>query len=414
MRSPRRGRAVASVLLAAVAAILIPGHPALAAEYELDSVALYEVHPDERDIGVTVGIEFTNTTPDPDGRFSVFDELRLAIHDQPADVVASDGEGELDVEVAEAAGVTVATIDLREGVRYEESVELELAYRIVDGDGSDARIGPQLVVFPAWGFGTSSEVDISVPPGFEVRVDGDDVEEGEDGVLSSGPIDDPTAWLAIITALGPAEYTTVGATVPLDGGTADVLVRAFADDPAWAESTRDVVVEVLPWLEREIGLPFPQLGQLVVTQGVPGDGGEFGEGVAGPGEIVVAHDQPPFTVVHQLAHLWLAPPLVESRWISEGLASDLAAGAGDPLGLEPPFDPEAEAERLADDALPLDAWDTTADPAFSAYAHAQSWALIAELRAEIGDDALRAVLARTAASPFSMTSQTPPASPMQV
>ncbi len=139
-------------------------------------------------------------------------------------------------------------------------------------------------------------------------------------------------------------------------------------------------------------------GSSSVTQGVPGDGGEFGEGAAGPGEIVVAHDQPPFTVVHQLAHLWLAPPLVESRWITEGLASDLAAAAGDDLGLEQPFDPAAEAERLAEDAQPLDGWDATSDAAFAAYAHAESWALIAELRAEIGDDALRAILARTAAS----------------
>jgi hypothetical protein len=397
MRSAWRRRTVASVLLAAIAAVLVPNHPALAAEYELASVALYEVRPDAGDIGVSVGIEFTNTTPDPAGRFSVFDELRLAIHDQAADVVASDGSGDLDVAVADVAGVMVATIDLREGVRYEESVELELAYRIVEDDGTDVRVGPQLVVFPAWGFGTSSVVDISVPPGFEVRIDGDGLEE-EDGILTSGPIEDPTAWLAIVTALGPAEYSTVGATVPLDGGTADVLVRAFADDPGWAESTRDLVVDGLPWLEREIGLPYPQVGQLVITQGVPGDGGEFGEGAAGSGEIVVAHDQPPFTVVHQLAHLWLAPPLVESRWIAEGLASDFAAAASEELGLEPPYDPAAEAERLADAAQPLDSWDSTTDPAFVAYAHARSWALVSELRAEIGDGALRAVLARTAAS----------------
>ena len=84
MRSPWRRRAVASVLFAALAAILVPSHPALAAEYELDSVALYEVHPAERDVDVTVGIEFTNTTPDPEGRFSVF------VPDLPS--VATQGE----------------------------------------------------------------------------------------------------------------------------------------------------------------------------------------------------------------------------------------------------------------------------------------------------------------------------------
>jgi hypothetical protein len=390
------GRAIVAIVLAAVCLSLVPVVPVRAAEYELDSVARYDVHPDERDVAVTVTIGFTNTTPDPDGRFSVFDELRLAIHDEPADVVATDDDGDLDVEVAEAAGVTVATIALREGVRYEESVEVVLTYRIVNG-GGDARIGPQLVSFPAWGFGTSSEVGISIPPGFEVRVDGDGLTEGADGTLASGPIDDPTAWLTLVTAIGPAEYTDLDASVTLDGATTGILIRAFADDPEWASSTRDIVVGALPLLERAIGLPYPLAGQLVVTQGVSAGGPAF-EPAPSPGEIVVAHDQPPFTLLHQLAHLWIDEPLVESHWIAEGLASDYAARVAGELGIEVPYDPAEEAERLAADAQPLDSWTAMADPARDAYAHARAWQLMAEIREEVGEDAIAAVLARTVAS----------------
>lgn len=390
-----RARAVPAMLLAGLLLAMVSGAPARAAEYELDSVARYDVHPAERDVAVTVSIEFTNTTPDPDGRFSVFDELRLAIHDEPADVVATDGSGELDVEVDETAGVTVATIDLRDGVRYEESVEVELGYRIVNG-AADARIGPQLVSFPAWGFGTSSEVDITIPPGFDVRVDGDALTMDGNGTLTSGPIEDPTAWLALVTALGPAEFTELDASVTLDGATAGIVVRAFADDPEWAEATRDVIVRALPLLERAIGIPYPLAGHLVVTQG-PGEGVGF-EPVPSPSEIIVAHDQPPFTLVHQLAHLWISEPLVQARWIAEGLASDHAARVADELGIAVPYDPADEAERLADSAEPLDAWTITSDSAVDAYGHARAWQLVSDLRAEVGEDAIAAVLARTVAS----------------
>ena len=239
---------------------------------------------------------------------------------------------------------------------------------------------------------------VTVPDGFEVRVDGDPLTAAEGGELTSGPIDDPTAWLARVTGdRGPAEFVPFEATVPLDGGTADVLVRAFADDPDWGEATRDLVVRALPLLEREIGLPYPLLGRLILTQSVPADSSGFGEPATRRAEIEVAYDQPAFTVVHQLAHLWL-DPLVDARWIAEGMASDFAARVAGELGVDAPYDPAAEAERRADDALPLDAWRSGSDRGGCRFGHPASWALIAELRDEIGDEAFRTILVRTAAS----------------
>jgi hypothetical protein len=395
----RRGVNLIVAIGLAVALVAGPGQaePARAAEYTLESSAAYEVRPDDREIRVRVDLSFTNTTPDPDGQFSLFDELRLAIHDRAEAVTATDADGDLDVAVDEDDGVTVVTIELREGLRFDESIDIELRYRLADGDDSEVRVGPSLVVFPAWGFGTSSEVTVTLPDGFEVRVDGDPLTAAEGGELTSGPIDDPTAWLARVTGIGTGDFVPFEATVPLDGGTADVLVRAFADDPDWGEATRDLVVQALPLLEREIGLPYPLLGRLVLTQSVPADSSGFGEPATRRAEIEVAYDQPDFTVVHQLAHLWL-DPLVDARWIAEGMASDFAARVAADLDVDPPFDPVAEAERRADDALPLDAWRSGSDRDTARFGHPASWALIAELRDEIGDEAFRAILVRTAAS----------------
>jgi hypothetical protein len=118
MRSRRAGG-----LVLASAALLIsalPGRvaPVSAAEYTLESTAAYDVRPEEGVIGVTVGLTFTNTTPDPAGQFSIFSEIKVAIHDTATEVAATDDEGDLTVSVAVESEVNVATIELREDLRF--------------------------------------------------------------------------------------------------------------------------------------------------------------------------------------------------------------------------------------------------------------------------------------------------------
>jgi len=396
-----RRRALLPLLLLALLATSLPGgavRRAAAADFTLLSTATYDVRPDEGLIAVTVGIRFTNTAPDTETEFSVFPEVLLAVHDTAQDVTAIDGEGQLDVEVAvNEEGTNVATIVLREGLRFEETVELELTYTLADGDDPQLRVRPSVIVFPAWGFGTTSEVTVTLPGGYEVRVDGDPLTEA-DGRLVSGAIADPSQWLALVTAIQPAEYTTFDATVPLAGGTADLKVRAFADDEAWGQDTLELIERALPLLEVEIGLPYPQVGALILTESVATDASGFGESPATGNEILIAFDQPPFTALHQVAHVWLSPDLIGSRWIREGMASDVAARVAAALNVAPAFDPVAEATAREAAAFPLDAWADSADPTGEFFGHAASWALIAELRSAVGDDALRTVLGRVAAS----------------
>jgi hypothetical protein len=409
----RRPRALLPILLLAILATSLPGgavRRAAAAEFTLETAATYDVRPDDGLVDVAVHVRFTNTTPDPAGQFSVFPEVLLGVHDGVTAATASDGEGELEVAVAvNEDGVNVATIALREGVRFEETVELDIAYTLADGDDPQLRVRPSVVVFPAWGFGTSSDVTVTLPGGYEVRVDGDPLTEA-DGRLVSGPIANPSQWLALVTAIRPADYTTFNATVPLAGGTADLQVRAFSDDEAWGQQTLDLVERALPLLEEEIGLPYPQVGALVLSESVATDASGFAEAPAAGNEILVAFDQPPFTALHQVAHVWLSADLIESRWIREGLASDVAARVAATLEVAPPYDPAAEATARQAAAFPLDAWTASADPAAESFGHAASWAFISELRATVGDQALRTVLGRVAASvdPYAAADIEPP------
>ena len=397
-----KGRRLAMLTL--VAAVLgvtaIPAGPVrlvAAAEYTLETSAAYNVLPDEGTIGVTVQIAFTNTTPDPAGQFSVFDEVKLAVHDDAAEVTASDDDGSLDVTVEVEGEVNVATIGLRDDVRFEESVDLELQYTLRDGDDPQLRVRPSVVVFPAWSFGTESQVSVAIPGGYDVRVDGDQLTEA-DGRLASGPIADPAAWLALVTATRPADYATFAATVPLEGGTADLQVRAFTDDEAWGERTLALVERALPLLEEEIGLPYPRVGELVLIESVASNASGFAETGSAGTEILVAFDQPEFTALHQVAHVWLSTALIESRWIREGLASAIAQNVANQLEVQPPYDPVDEATERGDATFPLDDWTATADPAAEGYGHAASWAFISELSSAVGPDALRTVLVRVASS----------------
>ena len=398
----RRGRVPRPLLLALAVAFASVLPAALApdargAEYTLESEATYDVRPDEGRIGVNVAVTFTNTTPDPEGRFSVFDEVKLAIHDAAADVTAADGDGELEVAVAIEEEVNVATVELRDDLRFEESTTFDLTYTLADSSDAQLRVRPSVVVFPAWGFGTSSEVRVTVPAGYEVRVDGDPLSE-EGGVLVSGPIEDPAAWLALVTAVREPDYTAFEASVPLQGGTADLRVRAFADDEAWGERTLALLSEALPLLEQELGLPYPSSGQLVVTETVAGDQSGFGEQAGTGAEIAIAFDQPPFTAIHQAAHVWLSPELVQARWLREGLASDVAARVAEQLEVAVPFDPAERATEQVEAAFPLDSWSADAGPDGEAYGYAASWAFVDALEETLGTEAIRTVLARVAAS----------------
>lgn len=384
---------VALLLLGTLVPAVAP--PVRAAEYTLETRASYVVRPAEGVIDVRVAVTFTNTTPDPDGQFSVFDELKIAVHDQATAVAAEDGEGELEVAVAVENEVNVATVALREDLRYEDSAELTLSWTLADSADPQLRVRPTVVVFPAWGFGTASEVRVEIPTGYEVRVDGDPLEQ-EGDVLTSGPIEDPSRWLALVSAVRPADYVHFDANVPLSGGTADLRVRAFADDEAWGERTAALIVEALPLIEEQVGLPYPRIGQLVLTETVPTGGSSFGEQANGGTEIAVAFDQPPFTAVHQVTHVWISPALVESRWLREGLTSAFAARVSEGLAVELPFDPDARATELSESAFPLDSWTADAGIAGEAYGYAASWAFIQQLEALVGPEAIRTVLARVA------------------
>jgi hypothetical protein len=392
-------RLLAALSVALLLLPLAPPAPANAAEYTMATVADYAVDATGGMIAVTVSVQFTNTLPDPPGQISAFTHVDLAIQEGASAVAAHDDAGLLTVALKPGNGGQVASVTTRSRVRYNASVGFTLTYRLVDGGAPDVAVRPAVVKFPAWGFGTSSQVTVRLPAGFEAAADGEQLQSDQDAtgvVLTSGPIPDPANWLAIVTAVPPPDYVTQSASVALATGTVDLQVRAWRSDAAWGERTLALVTRALPLLEDAIGLPYPRVGPLVVSETAGGEA-STGNLPAANAEIQFAFDASDFTVLHQAAHVWISDQLAADRWTREGLASHYAARIAAPLGVEPPYDPVTRAADLAADVVPLVDWVGDAGPVVEAYGYAASWALVDRIAVAVGEPGLAAALGRIVA-----------------
>src|SRR4029078_2708721 len=172
-----------------------PASPATAAEYAMATVAEYSIDPAAGAITVTVSVMFTNTLPDPPGQISAFTHVDLAIQAGASSVAARDETGQLAVAVQPGDAGQVAPVTTRSRVRYNASASFTLTYQLMDGAAADLHVRPDVVRFPAWGFGTSSQVTVRLPADFDATADGDHMTTGVDDdkgvVLTSGPIADP-------------------------------------------------------------------------------------------------------------------------------------------------------------------------------------------------------------------------------
>ena len=403
IRRPIRALPVVALLLVLTAQAPAPARAA--DPYTMKTAATYRVAPVQEKVSVTVEVTFANTTPDPAGRYSLFSVVPVAVQDGATGVTAKDAAGLLSVTLGTGSGGgRVASVHLRSALRYRKSAEFTLAYTLADGANPDVRVRSSAVVVPIWGFGTSGTVTVRLPEGFSVATRGETLEEQRDGsevVLASGPINDTTRWLALLTAARDSGYVTLRRSVALTGGTLDLQVRGWPDDPAWGKATLDLLAGGFPVLQAELDLPYAGVGPLVVTESLPSGSGSISESATpGAQEIAVAYDAPPFTILHQAAHTWLGSALVGERWIREGIASEIAARAARSLGLKVPYDPAEETAARAAHALPLDGWGTTGgagDPAADAYGYAASWDVVNRIVLAVGQEGLREALARAGA-----------------
>lgn len=368
--------------------------------------ARWEVDPAGATVRARHELTLTNAAPDEPiaggVRYTYFPEVRLPVPVGAAGIAANADDGRPLAARFEPSGspfVALAVIDLVPDLRYGQTQVLTVRYElpaIGPRRASPARVNSAYVGFPLLMIGDpgATTVEVRVPSGFEVEVVGDPLVEQRDGddVVLTATLEDPAGWSASVVVRDDAALLSTDVEL----GEHDVVVRAWPDDPGWAEFTVGVVRDGVPALEERIGLPWPATRTIEILE----TAAPYLYGYAGwyqplEGVIEVGDELDRHVVLHELTHLWFNESLFLDRWVNEGLAEVFAAAVAVELG-DPARAPEP-IDLAAPGAMPLVAWtdpDLTQDVAAEreAFGYRASWAVMAEIEAEIGLPALAEVI----------------------
>jgi hypothetical protein len=149
----------------------------------------------------------------------------------------------------------------------------------------------------------------------------------------STTIDDPAAFFAYVTAERETERTRTRIEIPMAQGDESFILFSWPDDPDWRDRLGSILVRGMPVLEQEIGVPYPIIGVLNVTEHAYQHLGDYaGFFIPGDDSIEVRFDADAFTTLHEAAHVWFNSDLADERWLLEAFASYYAELAGTALG----------------------------------------------------------------------------------
>ena len=373
------------------------------------------VQPAKRRVHADVELRIRNdrprTTVDGVSTDWVVQRWAIAVPDQATHVKVTRGGTRLPTTVRERDGFDQVAFDLRPDLRFGKTATVHISYDLPDGGARSAspiRVGRAYISFYAFAHGDDrATMTIEVPDGFEVSTRGGDIAtsmdaEGRTILTTDGSVDDQH-WYVIVDGTRPAALKDETLQVQIDGRPRYLEIRSWPEDEFWATRVRDRLTTGLVALHDLLGLDWPVIGPLQVTEsatrslnGYAGFYDPAGQG-GGLDEITISEEPDDQVIVHEASHAWFNDGLLTGRWISEGFAEAYAARALKRLGSPPqPADP---AYRDTSVAFALNLWappgriDDARAQAHEVYGYDASRQVIDSLIDEIGEDGMRKVLA---------------------
>ncbi len=339
--------------LAHLGLLLIPGllltavpSPTAAADGGLVVLAQtrYVVQPAAHRVHVTVEAVATSFEPDTSEGQVYYSGITFAVQPGATNVAAFSGGQQIGARIIEQTDdFTSIEVTFGRGVFFRQSYAYVVSFDLVDpgGEGTrDLRIGESLAAFPIWAFGTSDEpgssVRVELPGGYTPDLQGSEMSVAElpDGgtVLGAEPVD-PFDFFAYLSADRPGAFTNRSITVDVHGTPADVLIRAWQDDPEWGKRVTRLLRRGLPALQDLIGVDYPGAGRLSVEEAATSRLGEYA-GIYNTvtGVIRVRYDADAFVTMHEAAHIWFNGSFFADRWINEAWAEYYGVAAGRAIG----------------------------------------------------------------------------------
>ena len=303
------------------------------------------------------------------------------------------------------ADFDVVTAVLPEQLRSGESLSFDVSYTLPRGElRSDGAFfsNPAYHGFPLWSFsdpGTGS-LTLRVPEDAEVTELGITIEQGpsEDGFATWVPqrFDVPEDFFTYVNVVREDRLEVRNFEVSGQ----DIVLRSWPGDEEWADFAQAAIEDGIPALESHIGSPIPEQGTLEVTASVR----PFLFGFAGwydPAQtsIEIGNEFDRGVMLHELSHAWFNNSLFVERWLTEGLAEEVAWQIDRQLGEQGEELPVIPRPTDAG-ALPLNTWaDLGSDLGDEVlrerelYGYNASWFVVRELIDIVGEGGLRQIIA---------------------
>src|SRR4029077_2833985 len=120
---------------------------------------------------------------------------------------------------------------------------------------------------------SGSAVSVRFPKGFDVEVQAGELAAPKTDaqgrtVFTTGRLGKPLSFFAYLVGDRPGSYKATPLTVDMGGGSADLILRSWPDDAAWAKRVGGLLGHAVPILGEEIGVPWPHDGALTVQEAV--------------------------------------------------------------------------------------------------------------------------------------------------
>ena len=391
--------ALAPVLQPATASAATPG-------LTVAGATTYDAVPAQGKVTVSSVLTVTNHLKDTVTKRLYFRTAIVTVLPGTSGFKLTGGSSKPRVSVAKRTSTYVnLKIDFGANLAAGRTTTLTLTFDLKDPGGAPdrpVRISPSLLSFAAWAIAapgtTGGSVVVRLPTGYAATIgQGPLTGPVDDGagheVYSSGPLQNPTAFVADVTADRPTDYAETSLNVPTPGGETAVVIRAWPDDPVWATRVASLVTRALPLLGQEIGVPLPfSTGGLTIRETIARSiGGNAGVFDPSSGEVDLAYTASDGVIVRELAHAWFNGRLVADQWAADGFAAYYADQVATQLKIDS-ADPIAPTDP-GNWAIPLNAWGPSGNvpPQTDAWAAAESLDLARQIAARATPDQLRKV-----------------------
>lgn len=343
---PRSGasRRLGGIALAAVVAVALglsplAAQPARAAgPLRTQADATYTLDPDAGRVRVEIDVTQTNLKPSTASVTYYYVSFGFALQPEARNVSVSGGSA-YRINTTKRKGFVEAVVHVSRALFYRQSTSFTIRYDLVGGkprSSSPIRVGRAFATFAVWAWGDAgrSTVSVRTPAGFVTTAEGDRMTVGTaaSGVALRAEPEDPARFYAIISSENVDAY---GETRLSLGPGIEIVVRAWPEDAAWADTVADTLRDGVPELLRLIGLDWPVDDDLDVRERyTPSLEGYAGVFLTDEQRIEVSEDLDANVIVHEASHAWFNPDLFAERWIYEGLAQEYARLVLEAIGSE--------------------------------------------------------------------------------